>query len=126
MGFAISKPSKKKHPQEKILRLRYIPTDGSAEIYYDARSWGRMNDEHLQLDCNGEPVIKLEDHGNGVHIEGDGISIDLHYGQMADLYHALRAHQDANKYRGNPGIWSDGDLLVTKYKRKPSSKKRKK
>jgi hypothetical protein len=73
---------------KKITRLRYVTEYG----VYRADHWGNISDQHTQLYFSNRKTCLLDDHGNGVHIEGDGISIDLNYSQYADLTHIMLAH----------------------------------
>jgi hypothetical protein len=108
------------------LKIRYVGEHG---IEYTAKHWGKMNDEHTVLDSYGD-FLHLSDHGNGVHIEGDRISLDLDYGQLSDIYHVIKAHHDANRYKGMVGVWCEtDDAIITTIKprkRKASNKKKRK
>ena len=96
---------------------------------YEADWGGPINNEYLHLRCNGHDAVQIHDHGNGIHVEGDRMSVDLNYSQAADLYYALRAHNERPGDR--PAIFSDCpepihvDLTRTKT-RKTSKKGRKK
>ena len=107
---------------ESKLRIRYV---GDYGIEYTAEHWGKPNDEHTILDAPNES-LHLSDHGNGVHIEGFTLSIDLDYGQLSDLYHVIKAHHDAARHKGFVGIWCETeDALITTIKSRKPTKSRK-
>ena len=65
-------------------------------------------------------VISLFDHGSGVRIEGENISVELDYSQVSDIYHLLDAHN-----RGNDGwMWERYEATVREVKPRKSSQKK--
>lgn len=107
------------------LRVRYVSEAG----VYQADHSGVTNDENTTIYYNGVHLVDIHDHGNGIHIEGDRISIDLDYGQVGDLYHALRAHHDCCRKLHGVGIWEKTSVplftRIVSRKKKHSKKKRK-
>ena len=109
---------KKKEPR---LRIRYISDEG---LEYVADNWGSMNDNHTLMTALGCET-RVYDHGNGIQVKGDRLSLQLDYGQVSDLYHVIKAVHDADMYRRGRGIWAPTETLITEVRNKSTTRKKK-
>lgn len=88
----------------KTLRIRYITTDGGLyEATFEDRETG---ESRTALRYNRHKAASLEDHGNGVIINYEGNTLELDYGQMANLYRLFQAHDRGHK-QDHVGIFEE-------------------
>lgn len=110
--------------EQMRLRVRYVCED--YEGVYRADQSGGSNDRRTVLTFNGRYLAEIRDHGNGVHLEAERVSIDLDYSQLADIYRVIQAHHDCERKQTGCGIFeTTTPPLFTRLKKKRKRKGKK-
>lgn len=85
--------------------IKYIIQDENLEyvskIIDETITLRRSNSELWASSARGEAVFKLEDHGNGVKINGGNINLDLDYSQILQLHILLRLKFETDSNMSN-------------------------